>query len=148
MRNIGRLLQDAWRLTTPYYGSRSEERWSARLLLAVIIGLGFVLVGMTVLLNFWNGRFYDSLQNKNLDAFVSLLLTYRVDENGFMPGFVPIVCLYVPLAILRSYLERMLSIRWRRWMTNRFLADWLADRAYYTLGLVSTPGDPGTDNPD
>jgi putative ATP-binding cassette transporter len=148
MRNIGSLLKDAWHLASPYYGRHSEERWSARIVLATIIGLGFVLVGMTVVLNFWNGRFYDSLQNKDLNGFISLLLFYQWDENGFMPGFVPIVCLYVPLAIVRSYLERFLSIRWRRWMTNQLLASWLADRAYYTIGLTQRVGDVGTDNPD
>ncbi|GAC1342268.1 MAG: ABC transporter ATP-binding protein/permease [Acetobacteraceae bacterium] len=146
MRNIGSLLADAWRLSSPYY--RSEERWFARGILAAIIILGFVIVGLTVQLNFWNGAFYDSLQNKDLDGFLRLLLLYRWDENGFMPGFVPIVSLYMPLAILRSYLEQFLSIRWRRWMTNQLLGQWLADRAYYTIGLTTAPGGGGTDNPD
>lgn len=148
MRRIGTMLKDAWRLGSPYYGRHSEERWSARITLAAIIILGFVLVGMTVVLNFWNGRFYDSLQNKDLKAFVNLLLFWTWDDNGFMPGFVPIVTLYVPLAILRSYLEQFLSIRWRRWMTNRLLSAWLTDRAYYTIGLTQHSGDLGTDNPD
>ena len=148
MRGIGSLLKDAWRLSLPYYGRHSEERWSARIVLAAIILLGFVLVGMTVVLNYWNGRFYDSLQNKDLQSFINLLLFWQVDKNGFMPGFVPIVIVYVPLAILRSYLEQFLSIRWRRWMTNRLLASWLSDRAYYTIGLTQRIGDVGTDNPD
>ena len=148
IRHIGALLKDAWRLGSPYYGRQSDERWSARIVLAAILGLGFVLVGMTVLLNFWNGRFYDSLQNKDLTAFVNLLLFWQWDNNGFMPGFVPIVCLYVPLAITRSYLTQFLSIRWRRWMTNRLLGVWLADRAYYTIGLTQGQDKLGTDNPD
>lgn len=148
MRNIGSLLKDAWRLGSPYYRAQSEERWSARGVLATIIILGFVLVGLRAVLNFWNGRFYDALQNKDLNGFVELLLLYQWDSNGFMPGFVPIVTLFVPVAILRSYLEQFLSIRWRRWMTNRFLGAWLADRAYYAISLTHRAGDLGTDNPD
>ncbi len=148
MRRIGTMLREAWRLASPYYGRQSEERWSARITLASIIGLGFVLVYMTVVLNRWNGRFYDSLQAKDFKAFINLLLFWTSDNDGFMPGFVPIVSLYVPLAILRQYLEQFLSIRWRRWMTNRLLDTWLTDRAYYTIGLTQHEGDLGTDNPD
>ena len=146
MRNIASLLRDAWRLTIPYF--RSEERWVARLTLAGIIVVALTAVGLTVLINFWYGAFYDSLQNKDLHSFVRLLLWYRWDASGFMPGFVPIVSLLVPLSILRTYLEQYLQIRWRRWMTNQFLAQWLADRAYYSISLTRTAGDAGTDNPD
>jgi putative ATP-binding cassette transporter len=37
-----------------------------------------------------------------------------------------------------------LQIRWRRWMTNVYLKEWLGDKTYYRLQLT---GD-GTDNPD
>ncbi len=155
------VLRDAWRLASPYY--RSEERWTARLMLASIIVMNFALVGMTVVLNYWNGAFFDSLQNKNWDVFINLLLFWRAPsaESGFMPGFVPIVLVYIPIAIYRTWLTQWLQIRWRRWMTDRYLGEWLSDRAYYTIGLNqaannggdANPGaDPGattaTDNPD
>jgi putative ATP-binding cassette transporter len=146
MRNIGALLRDAWRLTAPYF--RSEERWFARIMLGVIIALAFINVGVSVIINFWYGAFYDSLQNKDLHSFIRLLLLYRWDENGFMPGFVPLVTLALPLSVLRSYLEQFLTIRWRQWMTGRFLDNWLADRAYYTISLTNQHNDPGTDHPD
>jgi ABC-type uncharacterized transport system fused permease/ATPase subunit len=37
----------------------------------------------------------------------------------------------------------MLQIRWRRWLTRRYLGAWLANRAYYQLQLKN-----GADNPD
>ena len=58
-----------------------------------------------------------------------------------------IFCIIVVFAISMSvyglYLNQMLQIRWRRWLTHKYLGDWLADRAYYKLHLGST-----TDNPD
>jgi putative ATP-binding cassette transporter len=148
MRNIAALMRDATRLTLPYF-QRSDERWVARLILLGIIALALTVVGGTVLINFWYGQFYDALQNKNLDGFVRLLLWYRWDgKNGFMPGFVPIVTPLVPIAALQSYMQQLLQIRWRQWMTNEFLGDYLADRAYYTIGLTRSQGDLGTDNPD
>jgi len=147
MRPLGPILGDAWRLALPYF--RSEEKWTARLLLVSIIVMNLSLVGMSVVLNYWNGAFYDSLQNKNWDLFIKLLFTYRDGEAGFMPGFVPIVAVYIPIAIYRTWLNQLLQIRWRRWMTERMLTEWLSDRAYYTISLTADPaGAGGTDNPD
>lgn len=146
MQSFGPVLGDAWRLALPYF--RSEEKWSARALLVSIISLNLLLVGMTVVLNYWNGAFYDSLQNKNWELFMQLLFSYRTGEAGFMPGFVPIVVIYIPIAIYRTYLNQWLQIRWRRWMTDHLLTDWLSDRAYYTISLTADPAGLGTDNPD
>ena len=146
MQTLGPVLGDAWRLALPYF--RSEEKWGARLLLISIIALNLSLVGMSVVLNFWNGAFYDSLQNKDWELFIKLLFTYRDGAAGFMPGFVPIVILYIPIAIYSTYLNQLLQIRWRRWMTDRLLTEWLSDRAYYIIGLTADPAGVGTDNPD
>ncbi len=146
MQSLGPVLGDAWRLALPYF--RSEEKWSARALLVSIIALNLLLVGMTVVLNYWNGAFYDSLQNKNWELFIQLLFSYRTGEAGFMPGFVPIVVIYIPIAIYRTYLNQWLQIRWRRWLTDHLLTDWLSDRAYYTISLTADPAGLGTDNPD
>jgi putative ATP-binding cassette transporter len=47
------------------------------------------------------------------------------------------------MAVYALYLSQMLQIRWRRWLTRRYLGAWLSDRAYYHLDLKSA-----TDNPD
>ncbi len=146
MQSLGPVLGDAWRLALPYF--RSEEKWSARLLLLSIIALNLSLVGATVVLNYWNGAFFDSLQNKDGALFIKLLFTYRSGEAGFMPGFVPIVLVFIPISIYRTYLNQLLQIRWRRWMTDRLLSEWLSDRAYYTIGLTADPTGLGADNPD
>jgi putative ATP-binding cassette transporter len=149
MRGLGPFLRDAWRLALPYF--RSEERWQARLLLAVIVALNLALVGMTVVLNFWNRAFYNTLQDKDWDGFTQLLLFWRMDaKSGFMPGFCLIAAVYILVAVYRAYLNQWLQIRWRRWMTERFLDDWLGERVYYRIGLEAVGGAHriGTDNPD
>lgn len=143
---LGSVLRDAWRLTWPFF--RSEMKWSARLVLAVILGFNFFIVALNVQLNSWNGAFFDSLQNKNFGDFINLLLFWRIDDSGFMPGWVPIVLVYLPVAIYRTWLTQFLQIRWRTWMTDRLLQEWLSDRAYYTIGLQQLAGQPTTDNPD
>ena len=149
MRGLGPFLRDAWLLSRPYF--RSEERWSARGLLAVIIALNLLMVGMTVVLNFWNGAFYNALQHKDWQAFLALLLWYRRDPAGFfgiLPGFCEIVALYIVVAVYRVYLNQWLQIRWRRWMTQRFVDEWLDDRVYYRISLTARADGTGTDNPD
>ena len=146
MRALGPVLSDAWRLARPYFWS--EEKWAARGLLLLIVTLNLSLVGAHVVLNYWNGAFFDSLQNKNWELFMQLLFSFRTGEAGFMPGFVPIVAIYIPIAIYRTYLRQLLQIRWRRWLTNHLLTDWLSDRAYYTISLTADPAGAGTDNPD
>jgi putative ATP-binding cassette transporter len=142
MRRIGSFLHDAWRIAGPYW--RSEERWRARLLLGVVVALNLSLVGMTVLLSYWNREFFNALEQKDAEAFWALLFWWRQTESGPMPGFVFVAALYILIAVYQLYLRQALQIRWRAWMTRQVLDRWLADRAYYRIALT----DPGTDNPD
>ncbi len=146
MRNLGPFLKDAWRLAKPYFRS-SEERWSARGLLASIIVLNLMMVGMNVILNFWNRAFFNSLQNKDWHAFINLLFLYDRTPNGIMPGFCLVAAIYIIVAIASTYLNQWLQIRWRRWLTGRYLNAWLAERAYYRISLTAA-AEEGTDNPD
>lgn len=146
MRGIKPFIRDAWRLARPYY--RSEEKWSAWGLLVSILTLRLLLVGMTVILSFWNREFFNSLQDKDFGAFFELLFVYRRTPSGFMPGFCEIAAVYILVAVYFTYLSQWLQIRWRRWLTVRFLDEWLADRAYYRISLTTDRAAVGTDNPD
>ena len=57
--------------------------------------------------------------------------------------FCLLAALFIVMAVYALYLSQMLQIRWRRWLTRRYLGAWLADRAYYQLELKRA-----TDNPD
>ncbi len=150
MRNIAEFLRDAWHLARPYF-TRSEERRSAWLLLLAVIALRLVLVGMEVVLSFWGNAFMTSLQEKDWRSFIDLLLTWKVTDNGILPGFCGVAVAYIVIAVYRIYLTQWLQIRWRRWMTRFFLDEWLADRAYYRISLIP-PNDGGRElgieNPD
>jgi putative ATP-binding cassette transporter len=146
MTKLRSFLRDVWHLSRPYY--RSEEKWSAWGLLLSIVSLRLLLVGMTVILSFWNREFFNSLQDKDFAAFFGLLFVYRRTPSGFMPGFCEIAAVYILVAVYYTYLSQWLQIRWRRWLTVRFLDEWLADRAYYRISLTADPAAIGTDNPD
>ena len=124
-------LRDVWRLVKPYW--TSEERFTAWLLLAAVIGLTLAMVYMNVQFNTWYNDFYNSLQEKDKAAFWKL-----------MGRFAMLATLYIAMAVYAFYLNQMLQIRWRRWLTDDYLKQWLADRAYYRLQLAGNLAD----NPD
>lgn len=143
MRALSPFLRDAWALTRPYWSS--EDRWRARGLLATVIVLNLSLVGMTVVLTYWQRAFYNALEAKDAAAFTALLFTWhRSEEGGFLPSFTLVAALYILIAVYALYLRQALEIRWRRWLTEIYLTQWLEGRAYYRMALT----DPETDNPD
>ena len=115
----------------PYWSS--EDRWAARGLLLGVVLLTLAMVYLTVLLNQWNNAFYSALQDKNMAAFRGQL--FRVTW---------LITIFIFLAVYQVYLNQMLEIRWRRWLTDRYLRAWLTDGAYYRMQLQETE----TDNPD
>ncbi|MBC7947119.1 MAG: ABC transporter ATP-binding protein/permease [Chitinophagaceae bacterium] len=136
-------LQRAWILAAPYW--RSPDRFRAGAMLIGLITLNFLLVGTTLLFTYWQGAFYDALEAKDWWAFIGSLLWWTSSpSSGFTLGFSPILAIFVVATACEQYLRQALQIRWRRWMTDTFVSDWLADRAYYSMSLI----DKRTDNPD
>jgi vitamin B12/bleomycin/antimicrobial peptide transport system ATP-binding/permease protein len=146
MGGIGTFLKDAWLLARPYF-VESDERWLARGLLAAVIALALTNVGLSVLINFWRGAFYTALGEKDWDSFIALILFWCRNKSGFTFGFTLLAFIHVGVFIYEYYLMQMLEIRWRRWLTDKFLNDWMADRAYYKISLAGSH-ELGTDNPD
>ncbi|HSD43111.1 MAG TPA: ABC transporter ATP-binding protein/permease [Burkholderiales bacterium] len=124
-------LGNVWKLTTPYW--RSEEKWRAWGLLAAIVTLSLSTVYLLVLLNDWNRQFFNALEQKDERDFFVLLVYFCF-----------LAALYIVAVVYETYLEQMLQMRWRIWLTKQYLDDWLGNQVYYRLELESR----GTDNPD
>jgi len=124
-------LRAAWRLTRPYWVS--EQKWAAWGLLVLVTGLDLGNVYVSVLLNKWNNAFYNALQELNSGVFFRQIGIFCI-----------LAAISIVLSVYAVYLQQMLQIRWRRWLTDRYLGAWLTDQAYYRLSLQNNP----TDNPD
>jgi len=131
VNSIRSTLAAIWRISSPYF--RSEDKWAGRglLIAVVLIELGTVVID--VLLNQWRNRFYNALQERNWDSFTSELIYFSV-----------VVAVFIAIAVYQLYLNQWLQIRWRKWMTEHYLADWLDDAVHYRMQLQ---GD-AADNPD
>ncbi|QHI98886.1 ATP-binding cassette domain-containing protein [Xylophilus rhododendri] len=127
----GRLrLADSWRLLKPYWVS--EDRKAALSLLAVVVGLNLAVVAVNVWLNNWNRVFYNTLESRDFPGFKTALAQ-----------FCAIAAVFIVVAVLKQFATMRLEMRWRTWMTNRFLDRWMAHQAYYRIEQGGS-----ADNPD
>lgn len=123
--------KDVWLLTKSYW--QSEEKKKACFLLACILALTLGIVYMLVLLNQWNNSFYSALQNYETEKIFDELIHFSW-----------LAAIYIVLAVYSYYLQQMLILNWRRWLTVRFLDIWLKNKIYYNLQMFGKD----TDNPD
>jgi vitamin B12/bleomycin/antimicrobial peptide transport system ATP-binding/permease protein len=124
-------LATIWRLARPYFVS--EDRLAGCLLLGAVVTIELAIVAINVMLNQWNNRFYNALQDRDWDSFVWELLF-----------FCALAAAFIVLAVYQLYLNQWLQIRWRRWMTQQYLDHWLGAANHYRMQLL---GD-AADNPD
>jgi len=127
----GRLrLADSWALLKPYWVS--EDRKAALGLLAFVVALNLAVVAINVWLNNWNRVFYNALEAKDFPAFKTALAQ-----------FCAIAAAFIVVAVVKQFYTMRLQMRWRTWMTSRFLARWTAHQAYYRIEQSRS-----ADNPD
>ena len=118
-------------LARPFW--RSEERWPARLLLGAVVLLTLAQNWIAIRLSYWNRAFFDTIQRGDYAFFANLGI-----------AMLGLIFCSITFWLAEDYLFSSLKIRWRRWMTDRFLREWLGDRAHYLGQLDGHEGD----NPD
>lgn len=131
MTGLISMITAIWRLGLPYF--RSEDRFAGRALLAAVIAIEIAIVGINYQFNLWYERFYNSLQDKVWETFLRELGIFSL-----------LATVFILLAVYQTYLNQWLQIRWRRWMTDDYLAAWLGAGNHYRMQLL---GD-AADNPD
>ncbi|HEX2553950.1 MAG TPA: ABC transporter ATP-binding protein/permease [Microvirga sp.] len=97
--------------------------------------LAFVVANLLAALgvNRWNRFFFDMLEQKN--------------TSGVMLGIGLAAALVLGSALAFVGLVQMrmrLQLRWRQWLTGKLIAEWLAERRFYQLNIVTG----GNDNPE
>jgi putative ATP-binding cassette transporter len=126
LKGIASTLATIWRLAKPSFIPKTGG--PGEILPIAVIATELSLVAINVLLNQWNNRFYNALQDRNWDAFVSELMFFCI-----------LAAAYILLAVYQVYLNQWLQIRWRQWMTKAYLGHWLDASNHYRMQLWATP---------
>ncbi|MBR1419937.1 MAG: ABC transporter ATP-binding protein/permease [Selenomonadaceae bacterium] len=123
--------KDFWRLFKGYWVS--DQKWKGLGLLAIVIALNFATVYLLVQINTWYNDFYNALQAYDQEQFLPLI-----------GKFTALAFIYIIIAVYAIYLRQELQIKWRTWMTDRYLDAWTNNQTFYRLQVERSD----TDNPD
>lgn len=110
------------------------ERRVATAMVVFLVLVNQAQVGISLRLSFFNRDWFNAIQEKNEPLFWQLLLWV----------FTPWAFIYVASAVIEYVVQSMLIIRWRRWLTDHYVARWMSDATHYRMTL----GGDGADNPD
>jgi vitamin B12/bleomycin/antimicrobial peptide transport system ATP-binding/permease protein len=123
--------KEIWRIGTPYWKSKDwPYAWT---FLTGIICFNLISVHAAVLFNEWNGVFFDAIQAKDLECFIQQLWIFSW------------LLIYLLIPYILGYMcNTLLTLRWRQWLTNKFMVKWLKKQNYYMITLYNKP----IDNPD
>jgi vitamin B12/bleomycin/antimicrobial peptide transport system ATP-binding/permease protein len=118
----------------PFRPFTALERRIAVAMVVFLVVLNQAEVGIVVRLNFFNRAWFDAIQHRDAATFWQQLLYV----------FTPWAFIYVAMTVVEYFTQSMLVIRWRRWLTDHFVARWLTTHNHYRISLVAGQ----TDNPD
>ncbi len=119
------------RLTRVYWTSPDAAKGGLLLALAVLLELGTVYGN--VLLSYAQRHIFDAFQSKQMAAL-----------SQAFGAFLGLALAFVFVAAYRIYVRQTLEIRWRQWLTDHYLQQWMSSQAYWEIELHRK----ATDNPD
>lgn len=129
MRRIVETFRAFMAVALPYFNS--QEKWPARGLLAAIVTAELSLVAVAVAVIQWNARFFNALEARNWTAFKAELVVFCFITLGAIVA-----------GAAKYYFGQRLQIGWRRWLTENYVAVWMAQGRHYRVRAVA----PEVDN--
>lgn len=122
------------RLALAYFvPGKDRGSWPPLLMVLLMLALAVAKVRISVLVSYASSGLYTAMQELDPRAFGRYLGVFGV-----------LAVISVALVLLTFFVERAFVIRWRVWLTNRMLDDWLSGSAYHRNRFLDAP----VDNPD
>lgn len=119
------------RLTAAYFSPKRS--WRPLLTLALILFLTLCGVRLEVLFSNWYNTMYTALQNLDAPGFWMAMILFGV-----------LATVHVGRSLLDFYIQQAFGIRWRTWLNETLLNQWLHRQAYYRSQHLEN----SVDNPD
>src|SRR5262249_12610395 len=131
------VVQQAWALFKVLAHSSGRTR-----LILVALGLAIVISSSAVAqlrLNAWNKPFYDAIQHRDGEAFLSQLVVFGVIAGSLLL-----------LNVSQTWLDQTAKLEMREWLTRDLLAHWMSPKRAFLLvatGMIFPQEDIAA-NPD
>ncbi len=111
---------------------RILPRWQQWALLTLLLLLLLSVSGMNVIISYVGNFFTTALAEKDAPTFWRFFWVYA-----------GVFAIATPFIVYYRYVQDLLGLRWREWMTNNFLGEYFNNRAYYEIN-----SEEDIDNPD
>jgi putative ATP-binding cassette transporter len=120
------------RLAFPFFSPRGPEGWRPLLNAFAVLLFVIIAVRVQVVNSYITNGLYTALQELDAPTFGRYILIFSVLSVAALAQ-----------TLLAYYLQQRLVIRWRVWLNNHVVGDWLDGRAYhrgrYTHSSVDNP---------
>lgn len=107
-------------------------RWPQWVFLGGLLTLSLCVSGMNVIISYVGNFFMTALSERDAPTFWRFFIVYA-----------GVFAIATPFVVYYRYAEDLLGLRWRDWMTGKFLGRYFSNRAYYDINATSN-----IDNPD
>lgn len=111
---------------------RITSRWQQWAFLLLLLSLLLCISGMNVLISYVGNFFTTALAEKDAPTFWRFFFVYAA-----------VFVVATPFSAFHPYVRDLLALRWRDWMTQKFLNQYFHRRAYYQINFSED-----IDNPD
>ncbi|MGJ8525426.1 Inner membrane ABC transporter ATP-binding protein YddA [Halomonadaceae bacterium LMG 33818] len=102
-------------------------------MMIAILLMAVAMVGLNVYISYWNRQLFNALQNFDDGVFPRLVLYFLI-----------YLIVFISIAIFQYFIQSLLQLRWRRWLTFHYIDKWVNHSRYYQLELDHHY----SDNPD
>ncbi len=106
-------MKNIYYLAKPFFVG--EDKKYARMIGLALVIISLLKVYLGYLFTQWNRRFYDAIESKNWEQFKIEMMLFCV-----------LALVFVFVFSFSRYLCQRYALRWRFWMTNHALKDWLS----------------------
>ncbi|MDR1299879.1 MAG: ABC transporter ATP-binding protein/permease [Oscillospiraceae bacterium] len=131
-KGLGWLLKSIGKLSGPFL-FKSEFALKAWLLFAADIVVMVLISMVTVRNNRWYMDFTNAFTNNDVKLFWTQIKV-----------FCSTAVIMIIATICRAYVEGWISLRWREYLTKRYMIEWIAEGKHYKMQLTGNL----MDNPD